>query len=107
MSDCEMEVDNYGYLTFDTPKSKDGCKPKFSLSFVYPNDDIPLTCSTCVPKIPDTLSNEFFESFCKPNGDGKRSLILDGKDIFLKIGLYNHHVSASDYVGRKQIKVKN
>lgn len=87
-----METDNYGYLTFHTPELDEPCSTEFSLSFVYPYDYIPLRCCDFSKKTKQVkLEKEFFESSCKMNNDGTRSLILDGKDIYQKIGLYNRY----------------
>lgn len=93
MLNCNVKTDNYGYFTFDTPKLGDGPDlSKFSLSFMYPHDDIPLTCGGNSKESPTAFLNPvFFEKKCQVNDDGTRSLILDGKKIFQEIGLRNHH----------------
>jgi hypothetical protein len=100
------KVDKYGSLIVSTPKLNNPKKSKpFSLSFVYPNDDIPLRKCQKTSKPIFIIKNFYFIYNCKTNEDGSQDLILNGHDLYKRIGL-NKRYYALDINERKKFYTK-
>lgn len=100
MEKDKVKVDIYGCLTIPTPARNNSdsnfeASDTVSLSFVYPSDNVPLKCTVKEAAVSTHIRDIFFTLNCVKNEDETRSLILNGKDLQLKLGLIQHYLHYS------------